>query len=61
MVWVSDDVFTINHKWIRDYASKMRRRGLHISFECISRADRLNAEMLVPPRRTRLLSRLDRL
>jgi radical SAM superfamily enzyme YgiQ (UPF0313 family) len=46
MVWVSDDVFTINHKWIRDYASEMRRRGLRIPFECISRADRLNPEML---------------
>jgi anaerobic magnesium-protoporphyrin IX monomethyl ester cyclase len=46
IVWVSDDVFTINHKWIRDYAAEMRRRGLRIPFECISRADRLNAEML---------------
>jgi anaerobic magnesium-protoporphyrin IX monomethyl ester cyclase len=46
MVWVSDDVFTINHKWIRDYAAEMRRRGLRIPFECISRADRLNGEML---------------
>ena len=46
MVWVSDYVFTINHKWIRDYATEMRRRGLRIPFECISRADRLNAEML---------------
>jgi anaerobic magnesium-protoporphyrin IX monomethyl ester cyclase len=46
MVWVSDDVFTINHKWVRDYAAEMRRRGLRIPFECISRADRLNAEML---------------
>ena len=46
MVWVSDDVFTINHQWIREYAAEMRRRGLRIPFECISRADRLNAEML---------------
>jgi radical SAM superfamily enzyme YgiQ (UPF0313 family) len=46
MIWVSDDVFTINHKWIRDYASEMRRRSLRIPFECISRADRLNSEML---------------
>src|ERR1700734_1429311 len=46
MVWVSDDVFTINHKWLRDYAAEMHRRGLRIPFECISRADRLNAEML---------------
>jgi radical SAM superfamily enzyme YgiQ (UPF0313 family) len=39
-------VFTINHEWIRQYAAEMRRRGLHIPFECISRADRLNEEML---------------
>src|SRR5271156_6881369 len=44
--WVSDRVFTINHKWLRDYAAERRRRGLRIPFECISRADRLNAEML---------------
>ena len=46
IAWVSDDVFTINHEWIRQYAAEMRRRGLHIPFECISRADRLNEEML---------------
>jgi radical SAM superfamily enzyme YgiQ (UPF0313 family) len=46
MVWVSDDVFTIHHDWLRKYAAEMRRRGLHIPFECISRADRLNNEMM---------------
>jgi anaerobic magnesium-protoporphyrin IX monomethyl ester cyclase len=46
IVWVSDDVFTINHAWLRTYAAEMARRGLRIPFECISRADRLNAEML---------------
>jgi anaerobic magnesium-protoporphyrin IX monomethyl ester cyclase len=46
IAWVSDDVFTINHDWIRKYAAEMRRRSLHIPFECISRADRLNEEML---------------
>ncbi len=46
MAWVADDVFTIHHGWIRDYAAEMRRRGLRIPFECISRADRLNAEMV---------------
>jgi radical SAM superfamily enzyme YgiQ (UPF0313 family) len=39
-------VFTIHHGWMRDYAAEMRRRTLHIPFECISRADRLNPEML---------------
>ena len=46
MVWVSDDVFTIHHAWLRQYAAEMRRRRLHIPFECISRADRLNEEMM---------------
>ena len=46
MVWVSDDVFTIHHDWLRKYAAEMQRRGLHIPFECISRADRLNDEMM---------------
>jgi radical SAM superfamily enzyme YgiQ (UPF0313 family) len=46
MAWVADDVFTIHHGWIRSYAAEMKRRGLHIPFECISRADRLNEEML---------------
>ena len=44
--WVSDDVFTINHTWMRTYAAEMKRRGIRVPFECISRADRLNVEML---------------
>jgi anaerobic magnesium-protoporphyrin IX monomethyl ester cyclase len=44
MVWIADDVFTIHHNWLRQYAAEMRRRGLRIPFECISRADRLNDE-----------------
>jgi len=44
MVWIADDVFTIHHGWLRAYAAEMKRRGLHIPFECITRADRLNAE-----------------
>ena len=30
--------------WLRAYAAEMARRGLKMPFECISRADRLNAE-----------------
>jgi radical SAM superfamily enzyme YgiQ (UPF0313 family) len=44
MLWIADDVFTIHHGWLREYAGEMHRRGLHIPFECISRADRLNPE-----------------
>jgi radical SAM superfamily enzyme YgiQ (UPF0313 family) len=45
MVWIADDVFTIHHGWLRAYAAEMRKRGLRIPFECISRGDRINAEI----------------
>jgi radical SAM superfamily enzyme YgiQ (UPF0313 family) len=45
IVWVADDVFTIHHGWLRKYAAEMKRRGLRIPFECISRADRMNPEI----------------
>ncbi len=41
MLWYADDVFTIHHGWIVDYAAEMKRRGLRIPFECITRADRM--------------------
>ena len=42
MLWIADDVFTIHHGWIFEYAAEMKRRGIRIPFECITRADRLN-------------------
>ena len=42
MLWIADDVFTINHTWLAQYAGEMRRRGIRIPFECITRADRVN-------------------
>lgn len=42
MLWMADDVFTIHHGWLAEYAAEMRRRGIRIPFECITRADRLN-------------------
>jgi anaerobic magnesium-protoporphyrin IX monomethyl ester cyclase len=41
LVWYSDDVFTIHHGWILEYARELSRRGLRVPFETISRADRL--------------------
>jgi radical SAM superfamily enzyme YgiQ (UPF0313 family) len=43
MVWYADDVFTIRPDWTIAYAAEMRRRGLRVPFECITRADRLDA------------------
>jgi anaerobic magnesium-protoporphyrin IX monomethyl ester cyclase len=43
-VWYADDVFTINHRWLFDYAAELKRRGLRLPFETISRADRMMRE-----------------
>jgi anaerobic magnesium-protoporphyrin IX monomethyl ester cyclase len=43
-VWYSDDVFTINHRWLFEYSDELERRGLKIPFETISRADRMMKE-----------------
>ncbi len=40
-VWYSDDVFTIHHRWLFNYARELKRRDLRIPFETISRADRM--------------------
>jgi len=40
-VWYADDVFTISHPWLFNYATELKRRGLRVPFETISRADRM--------------------
>lgn len=40
-VWYSDDVFTIHHGWLFEYAAELKRRSLRVPFETISRADRM--------------------
>ncbi len=46
MAWFADDVFTIHHGWLFQFAAEMQRRGLKIPFECISRADRINSQVV---------------
>lgn len=46
MAWLADDVFTIHHGWLYQYAAEMKRRSLKLPFECISRADRLNERVM---------------
>jgi radical SAM superfamily enzyme YgiQ (UPF0313 family) len=41
-LWYADDVFTIKHSWLFAYADELKRRGIRLPFECISRADRLD-------------------
>lgn len=44
-LWFVDDVFTIHKGWTLEFAAKMKARGLRIPFECISRAERVDAEV----------------
>ncbi|HEV7665031.1 MAG TPA: radical SAM protein [Chloroflexota bacterium] len=46
LLWYADDVFTINHKWLFEYADAMEQRGFRLPFETISREDRLNEEVI---------------
>jgi radical SAM superfamily enzyme YgiQ (UPF0313 family) len=44
-LWLADDVFTIHHGWLFEFAAEMKRRRLSIPFECITRADRVNGKV----------------
>jgi anaerobic magnesium-protoporphyrin IX monomethyl ester cyclase len=43
-LWYADDVFTISHPWMQQYSAHLQQRGLHLPFETITRADRLQSE-----------------
>jgi len=46
-LWYADDVFTISHPWLRQYAAELQQRGIHKPFETITRADRLQSPAAV--------------
>lgn len=45
-IWFVDDVFTISHKWLTAFHEEVIRQKAQIRFECITRAERLNDEIL---------------
>lgn len=45
-IWFVDDVFTINHKWLREFRDEIVRRNIKIPYEIITRADRMNDEVI---------------
>lgn len=45
-LWYADDVLTIAPRWFLSYAAELKRRGLRIPFEAISRPDRLNETII---------------
>lgn len=46
IIWFVDDVFTINYKWLGEFRDELARRNIRIQFECTTRSDRLNAEVV---------------
>ncbi len=45
-VWFVDDVFSVSHKWIKEFHKEVSKQKANIPFECITRAERLNDEIL---------------
>lgn len=45
-IWFVDDVFTVSHNWMRDFHSEIIKQNVSVEYECITRADRLNEEMI---------------
>lgn len=45
-LWFVDDVFTVSHKWLTEFHSEVKKQDAIIPFECITRAERLNDEIL---------------
>lgn len=45
-IWFVDDVFTISHKWLKEFHDELKRKKMFIRYECITRADRMNEEVI---------------
>lgn len=45
-LWFVDDVFTVSHKWLLAFREEVLKQNAIIPFECITRAERLNDEIL---------------
>src|SRR5690606_22619334 len=45
-LWFVDDVFTVSHKWIDGFHETMKAKDISIPYECITRAERLNDDVL---------------
>uniref|UniRef100_UPI0040494E10 B12-binding domain-containing radical SAM protein n=1 Tax=Flavobacterium sp. TaxID=239 RepID=UPI0040494E10 len=45
-IWFVDDVFTVSHKWLLAFREEVIKQEAIIPFECITRAERLNDEIL---------------
>lgn len=44
-LWYADDVFGMHRGWTLAYAAELQKRKLHLPFECISRAERIDDDI----------------
>ena len=44
--WFVDDVFTMSKKWLKEFNLELETENLSISYECITRADKLDDETI---------------
>jgi anaerobic magnesium-protoporphyrin IX monomethyl ester cyclase len=44
-LWYADDVFAIHRGWTLSYAAELEKRRIRMPFECISRAERIDADV----------------
>ena len=46
MIWFVDDVFTINHRWLKEFVQEVNERKIIVPYEIITRSDRVNTDVL---------------
>lgn len=46
-IWFVDDVFTVSHKWLDEFTEEVTSRNLVMPYECITRADRMNEDVIL--------------
>ena len=46
MIWFVDDVFTISHNWLAEFAEEISTRKITVQYEIITRSDRVNEQVL---------------
>ncbi|HEY2383249.1 MAG TPA: radical SAM protein [Terriglobia bacterium] len=52
IMWISDDVLTINKKWTREFVAEVKARNAQHPYECLSRVDLVDREVLKGLRET---------
>ena len=45
-LWYADDVLTVHRGWLLSYAALLKKRNIRLPFECTSRTDRLDQDVV---------------